>query len=168
VTNSFYFVHEPLSGIGSITVSVFTLTEYIPPKLTPEIVPWVKAWLIIKQNTSPGSPYAAIMVTGSHGVRMQDDFVDDTPGLPGPVSSTAVRFGTFPALITVIVIGALFITEEYRDALIRVSLAAGPKRSQVLVAKAIVLGAVTFVAELEEGRKIPRKAAKYFAGETRW
>jgi hypothetical protein len=68
----------------------------------------------------------------------------------------------------VIVIGALFITDEYRDALIRVSLAAGPKRSQVLVAKAIVLGAVTFVAKLEEGREILRKAAKCLAGETRW
>jgi hypothetical protein len=63
---------------------VSTLTEYIPPKLTPGIVPWVKAWLIIKQNTSPGSPYAAIMVTGSHGVRIQDDFVNDTLACPAP------------------------------------------------------------------------------------
>ncbi|MCT2594389.1 DUF1349 domain-containing protein [Streptomyces sp. N2-109] len=284
VTDSFYFLHQPLAGNGSITVSVSALRSSIPTgpaDLRPGIVPWAKAGLIIKQSTRQGSPYAAIMVTSSHGVRMQDNYVNDTAGLPGPVSAASVRWlrldrsgdaitghasadgthwtkvgtvhvsgleptaqvglfvasppsaegmgtrgsvstavfedlriqggwdggswagdqmgpespsfagypkntsgsylgsdgsftvtgagdiapavretlptggtfgdlltGTFAALIAVIVVGALSITTEYRKNLIHVTLAASPRRSRVLVAKAIVLGFVTFVAGL--------------------
>ena len=280
VTDSFYFVHRQLAGDGGITVSVSALNERLPRDLQPVTVPWAKAGLILKADTRPGSPYAAIMVTGSHGVRMQDDYVNDTPGLPGPVSGAAVRwlrldrvgdtitgydstdgthwsevgavhvnglgssvqgglfvaspdsvqgfgtdssvstalfenlttrgdwpggqwsggqvtaqasadghppfspgavtqsggtwtvtgtgdiapavraslpgagviadilFGTFPALIAVIVIGTLFATCEYRDELIRITLAASPRRARVLAAKALILGAVTFAAAL--------------------
>ncbi|WP_202919269.1 ABC transporter permease subunit [Saccharothrix deserti] len=56
--------------------------------------------------------------------------------------------GTFAALIALIVVGTLFITAEYRQALIHVTLAASPRRSRVLAAKAIVLGTVTFAAGL--------------------
>jgi ABC-type transport system involved in multi-copper enzyme maturation permease subunit len=59
-----------------------------------------------------------------------------------------ILFGAFPALITVIVLGTLFITAEYRDDMIRVTLAASPRRGRVLTAKAIVLGTVTFAAGL--------------------
>jgi ABC-type transport system involved in multi-copper enzyme maturation permease subunit len=59
-----------------------------------------------------------------------------------------ILFGAFPALITVIVLGTLFITAEYRDDMIRVTLAVSPRRGRVLAAKAIVLGAVTFAAGL--------------------
>jgi hypothetical protein len=284
VTDSFYFVHQPLAGDGSITVSLSALRSTIPTGpagLQPGIVPWAKAGLIVKEGTRQGSPYAAVMTTGSHGVRMQDDYVNDTAGLPGPVSaaspvwlrldragdaitgyasadgthwimvgtahviglgptaqvglfvasppsvqgmgtagsvSTATfgdlriqggwlggswtgdqvgaespsfsgyprdtsgsvtesdgRFavtgtgdiapavretlptggtlgdiltGTFAALVTVIVVGALFITTEYRQDLIHVTLGASPRRSRVLVAKAVVLGTVTFAAGL--------------------
>ncbi|WP_261987493.1 hypothetical protein [Actinomadura sp. HBU206391] len=95
VTDSFYFVHQPLTGNGSITVSVSALRSGIPTgpsDLQPATVPWAKAGLIIKQSTRQGSPYAAIMVTGSHGVRMQDNYVNDTAGLPGPVSAASVRW----------------------------------------------------------------------------
>ncbi|MEU5031233.1 ABC transporter permease subunit [Streptomyces milbemycinicus] len=284
VTDSFYFVHQPLAGDGSITVSVSALRSSIPKRpgdLRPGIVPWAKAGIIIKESTRQGSPYAAIMVTSSHGVRMQDSYVNDMAGLPGPVSAESVRWlrldrsgdaitgyasgdgthwtkvgsvhvgglgptaqgglfvasppsadgmgtrgsvstavfgdlriqgrwagghwtggqvgpespsfsgypkntsgsftesdgrltvtgagdiapavrdtlptggtlgeiltGTFAALIVVIVVGALFITTEYRKNLIHVTLAAGPRRSRLLVAKATVLGGVTFVAGL--------------------
>jgi ABC-type transport system involved in multi-copper enzyme maturation permease subunit len=284
VTDSFYLVHQPLTGNGSITVSVSALRSSIatgPAELRPGIVPWAKAGLIIKDSTGQGSPYAAIMVTGSHGVRMQHNYVNDTAGLPGPVSAASARWlrldrsgetvtgyastdgthwtkvghtqvsglgstvqgglfvasppsvqgmgtvpsvstatfgdlrtqgswaggnwtggqvgaespsfagypenfsgsftgsdarftvtgagdiapavrdslptgghlrdiltGTFAALIAVIVVGALFITEEYRNKMIHLTLAARPRRSRVLVAKAIVLWAVTFVAGL--------------------
>jgi hypothetical protein len=273
VTDSFYFVHRALAGDGSVTVSVSALESSLPQglqELRPGIVPWAKGGLIIKQSTRPGSPYAAIMVTGSHGVRMQDNYVHDAAG-PGPAESVrwlrldrsgdaitgyasadgtrwtevgtvhmdlgpnargglfvaspqavegrgttdsvstatfedlrleggwagdewtgeqlgggsptfagsfthsgggftvtgagdiapAVRYslpaagtlgtiltGTFAALIAVIVVGALFITTEYRKSLIHVTLAASPGRGRVLAAKAIVLGAVTFVAGL--------------------
>ncbi|MDG9723788.1 ABC transporter permease subunit [Streptomyces sp. DH41] len=284
VTDSFYFVHQPLAGNGSISVSVSALKSSIPKGpggLRPGTVPWAKAGLIVKESTRQGSPYAAIMATGSHGVRMQDGYVNDTAGPPGPVSAESPRrlrldrsgdtitgyastdgtkwtkvgtarlsglgstarvglfvasppalggggtagsvstatfedlrtqggwaggnwtggqvgaespgfagypdnasgsftgsdtrftvtgagdiapavrdslptgghlrdllVGTFAALIAVLVVGALFITEEYRDKMIRLTMAASPRRSRVLVAKAIVLGAVTFVAGL--------------------
>lgn len=276
VTDSFYFVHQPLAGDGSVTVAVSALRSSIPIGLTdlrPGTVPWAKAGLVIKDGTRPGSPYAAIMVTGGHGVRMQDNYVNDTPGpvsaawlrldrsgdavtgyastdgtrwtkvgtahvsglgptaevglfvasppsvqdlgtagsvstavfanlgthggwhggswtgdQVGPESPTfagyprhtagsvtesggrvtvtgagdiapAVRYslptggtlgeiltGTFAALIAVIVVGALFVTAEYRTDLIHVTLSASPRRGRVLAAKAIVLGAVTFAA----------------------
>ncbi|TDD11108.1 ABC transporter permease subunit [Nonomuraea diastatica] len=281
VTDSFYFVHRPLTGIGSITVSVSALKSGIPTdlaELRSGVVPWAKAGLIIKASTRQGSPYAAIMVTGGHGVRMQDNYVNDTAGpttgasprwlrldrsgdavtgyasadarhwtkvgtahvdglgptvrgglfvasppsvdgmgTRGSVSTAAfadlhtrggwadrhwagdqvgaespsfagyprnasgsfmasdggftvtgagdiapavrdtlptggtrgdILTGTFAALIAVIVVAVLFISTEYRENLIHVTLAASRRRSGVLVAKAIVLGVVTFVAGL--------------------
>jgi ABC-type transport system involved in multi-copper enzyme maturation permease subunit len=279
VTDSFYLVHQPLAGDGSVTVTVSALNSSVPEGLEsmrPGVVPWAKAGLIVKQSTRQGSPYAAIMVTTGHGVRMQDGYVNDTAGTAGSArrlrldrsgdtitgyASTdgtawtrvgavrltglgptaqvglfvaspqavsgrgttssvstatfrdlrlrggppggewtgeqlgaesptfagyppgtsgsfaesggvltvtgagdiapAVRYslptagtlgnlltGTFAALIAVIVVGTLFITTEYRQKLIHVTLAAGPTRGRVLAAKAIVLGAVTFVAGL--------------------
>jgi ABC-type transport system involved in multi-copper enzyme maturation permease subunit len=282
VTDSFYFVHQPLAGNGSITVSVSALETSVPKglgDLRPGTVPWAKAGLIVKDSTRQGSPYAAIMVTGGHGVRMQHNYVNDTAGPPGPVSAASPRWlrldrsdetvtgyastdgthwtkvgtahvnglgstvqvglfvasppsvggggtagsvstatfgdlrtqgdwaggnwtggqvgaespsfagypantsgsltgfddrltvtgagdiapavrdslptgghlrdiltGTFAALIAVIVVGALFITEEYRNKMIHLTLAASPRRGRVLVAKAIVLWVATFVA----------------------
>ncbi|WP_019630172.1 ABC transporter permease subunit [Actinomadura atramentaria] len=271
VTDSFYFVHRPLAGNGSVSVSVSALDSRVPEG--PGVVPWAKAGLIIKQSTRQGSPYAAVMVTGGHGVRMQDGFVHDTAGPRGPVRrlrldragdtvtgyasadgstwtkvgtarvrglgataqiglfvasppvvdgggtagsvSTAVfedlrghgtgdwtgeqvgaespsfagypdntsgsytgtdarltvtgagdiapavgdslptgghlrdiLTGTFAALIAVIVVGALFVTAEYRHRMIRLTLAASPGRGRMLVAKAVVLWVVTFAAGL--------------------
>jgi ABC-type transport system involved in multi-copper enzyme maturation permease subunit len=281
VTDSFYFVHQPLAGNGSITVSVSALRDYLAGDQQPVIVPWAKAGLIIKASTRQGSPYAAIMVTSSHGVRMQYNYTGDTAGLPGTVSAASPHWlrldrsgdavtgydsadgthwtkvgavhvaglgpavqgglfvaspdsvqgigtatsvatavfgdlgiqgswlggnwagdqvgaessssnghpafapgtfmqsggtftvtgtgdiapavhatlpsggtidviltGTFAALITVIIVGTRFITAEYRDDMIRVSLAASPRRGRVLAAKAIVLGVITFAAGL--------------------
>jgi hypothetical protein len=59
-----------------------------------------------------------------------------------------VFFGTLFGLIVVIALGALFIAAEYRRALIRTTVTASPRRGRILVAKAIVVGAVTFVAAL--------------------
>ncbi|MFC7483511.1 ABC transporter permease subunit [Luedemannella flava] len=44
---------------------------------------WAKAGLIIKADTTQGSTYAAIMVTGAHGVRMQHNFTEDIAGPTG-------------------------------------------------------------------------------------
>jgi ABC-type transport system involved in multi-copper enzyme maturation permease subunit len=233
----------------------------------PGLGPWSKAGIIIKENTSQGSAYAAMIVTGSHGVRMQWDYVNDTPGMTGNVSASSPRWlrlvrtggtitgydsadgthwtlvgtatlpgltstaqaglfaaapsgmntttatgvfrhiglswpatgwtgtnvggsgangagqpgtfhqsagtitvtgsgdispltgdsvlsiqralaGTFIGLIPLIVVGAMFITAEYRRGLIRVSLTASPRRGRLLAAKAVVLGAVSFVTGL--------------------
>jgi ABC-type transport system involved in multi-copper enzyme maturation permease subunit len=86
VTDSFYFVRRPMAGDGSITVRVTSLTG------TAGLQPWSKAGILIKAGTSPGSAYAAMLVTGGHGVRMQYDFTGDTAGLPGAVSRASPRW----------------------------------------------------------------------------
>jgi ABC-type transport system involved in multi-copper enzyme maturation permease subunit len=297
VTDTYYFVHRPLTADGTITVRVTSLASVIDGGLTPQgptrtqpaAVPWSKAGLIISADPGQGAAYAAVMVTGGHGTRMQWNYTGDSPGLAGGVSAAAPRWlrltrdgdvltgydsadgrhwtrlgtvtvpglaatvqaglfatspgytatssqqltgssasgaptgatatfdrvslrggwpgsgpggswtgasvnggrdsisypsgtvagyhqaggtftvtgsgdiapgvdgassidatlaGLFIGLIAVIVVGALFMAAEYRRGLIRVTLAASPRRGQVLAAKAVVLGAVTFAAGL--------------------
>ena len=271
VQDVFYFAHQPVTGNGTITVQVTSLTGQTltgATQMAPGgLQPWSKAGIIIKENTSQGSAYAAMMVTGSNGVRMQWDYVNDTPGLTGSVSASSPRWlrlvrdggtitgydsadgthwtlvgtatlpgltstvqaglfaagssdsfdimatgvfrhiglswpatgwtgtnvggyanaagtplagtlrqsagtitvasfgdispatgsgqslqraliGTFFGLIPLIVVAAMFITAEYRRGLIRVSLTAAPRRGRLLAAKAVVIGAVGFVAGL--------------------
>jgi ABC-type transport system involved in multi-copper enzyme maturation permease subunit len=105
VSDSFYFVRQPLAGNGSITVRVTSLTGLLPPAngilpagpnaqadMRPGLEPWAKAGLIIKASTSPGSAYAAMMVAADHGVRMQDNYTSDTAGQPGAVSPGSPRW----------------------------------------------------------------------------
>jgi ABC-type transport system involved in multi-copper enzyme maturation permease subunit len=73
---------------------------------------------------------------------------DIAPGVNGAEPVDDLLAGMFIGLIALIVVGALFITAEYRRGLIRVTLAATPQRGRVLAAKAVVLGAVTFAAGL--------------------
>ncbi|MGZ4443739.1 MAG: ABC transporter permease subunit [Nocardioidaceae bacterium] len=287
VTDRFTFVHQPLAGDGTITVRVTALTGLLPgpnpDQPRPGVVPWAKAGLIVKAGTGQGSSYAAVMVTGDHGVRMQYEYTHDiagrpsaaaaprwlrltragdtltgaestdgsswttigtarlaglpatveaglfvtspqyaeqvngslssgamggpsqatgtfdhltlqdgwtgtawrpdsigppsngpaiqgmdverdgdvfrvtgsgdiAPAVPGPTgigaSVTQTLVGTFLGLIVVVVLGALFVTAEYRRGLIRTTLAASPGRLRVLAAKAVVVGAVTFAAGL--------------------
>jgi ABC-type transport system involved in multi-copper enzyme maturation permease subunit len=298
VTDQFSFVHRALAGNGSITVRATSLTGLYSSSgggasatggpsagnptagWTPDVEPWSKAGIIITASAKPGSAYAAMMVTGSHGVRMQWNYTGDIAGLGGTVTTASPRWlrlvrhggtitgydsadgtswtkvatvalnglpataraglfaaspahgttlsqsafggsgtsvstqdtgtfdhlglggtwpggawtgdaegdtsgpsgldgfrrvgagftvsgtgdiapvvagsmgggmriedaisvGSFAALIAVGVLGALFITAEYRRGLIRVTLAASPRRGRVLAAKAIVIGAVT-------------------------
>ncbi len=88
VTDSFYFVHQPLAADGSITARVTALTG--PAHLG--LDPWSKAGIIVKASTRPGSAYAAMLVTAGHGVRMQYDFTGDIAGAPGPVSPASPRW----------------------------------------------------------------------------
>ena len=72
-------------GRRSITVRVRSLTSA-------SLQPWAKAGIIIKASTRPGSAYAAMMVTGHHGVRMQYDYTGDIAGPPGTVSAASPRW----------------------------------------------------------------------------
>ena len=288
VTDGFYFVHRSLSSDGSITVRVTSMTGSYSPDgvstqdLKPGLQPWSKAGIIIKANTDPGAAYAAMMVTGSHGVRMQWNYTGDAAGLDGGVSAASPRWlrltrsgdtvtgydsadgtawtkvgsvtltglpstvpaglfaaspdysvvtsqsigggsgsggpsqataafdrltlqgawpggtwtgttvggpssgpypvlgyrqsgggllvsgsgdiapvipgtegsvagtqiGAFAGLIAMVVVAAMFITAEYRRGLIRVTLTASPRRSRILAAKAIVIGATAFAVAL--------------------
>jgi ABC-type transport system involved in multi-copper enzyme maturation permease subunit len=94
VTDSFYFVHQPLAGNGSLTARITSLRGTGPRPLVPRkfpqtsvTQPWAKAGILVKAGTRPGSPYAAIMVTPGHGVRMQYDFTHDIAGPAGQVSA---------------------------------------------------------------------------------
>jgi len=81
VNDSFYFVHRQLAGDGTITARITDLTGITatgPDRVSSEVQGWAKAGIIIKQSLSPGSPYAAIMLTGAHGVRFQDGYTHDT------------------------------------------------------------------------------------------
>ena len=81
-----------------------------------------------------------LRVTGS------GDIAPDIPGsgAGGGVNISFALLGTFVGLIVAVVVGAMFITAEYRRGLIRTTLAAAPRRGQVLLAKAVVTGLVTF------------------------
>jgi ABC-type transport system involved in multi-copper enzyme maturation permease subunit len=103
VTDSFYFVHQPLAGNGSITVRVTSLTgrhssgnaqagQGPLAGMHMGTVPWAKTGIIIKQSTRQGTAYAAMMVTGGHGVRMQYDYTHDIAGLAGEVSAASPRW----------------------------------------------------------------------------
>ncbi|WP_424528915.1 ABC transporter permease subunit [Sphaerisporangium viridialbum] len=103
VNDQFYFVHQSLTGNGSITVRTTSMTGRIkqpPPPGTigpgpapvPGLVPWAKAGIMIKESTKQGAPYAAVMVTPAHGVRMQYNFTQDMAGRPGSVSGKSPRW----------------------------------------------------------------------------
>jgi ABC-type transport system involved in multi-copper enzyme maturation permease subunit len=106
VTDTFYFVHRPLASHGSITARVASLTGELPTAtggrvragqragsgLHPGLGPWSKGGLIIKAGTAQGSAYAAIMVTGDHGVRMQYDFTQDIAGPAGRPTPASPRW----------------------------------------------------------------------------
>src|SRR5258708_7072019 len=105
VTDSFYFVHQPLTGNGTITARVTSLTGNhanlgngpahaagMVSDTVPGLMPWSKAGIIIKQNTRQGSAYAAMLATAGYGVRMQYNFIHDTAGLPGKVTAATPRW----------------------------------------------------------------------------
>ena len=98
VTDSFYLVHQPMASSGSITVRATSMAGSFKPGGAPgqeaksALQPWSKAGIMIKASTRPGSAYVAMMVTGGHGVRMQWDYTQDTPGLVGAVSVGAPRW----------------------------------------------------------------------------
>jgi len=68
VVDDFYFVHQPLSGDGSVTARVLTLRARHE---------WAGAGVMIKESTRSGSPYAALLVTSGHGVRLRSNFTTD-------------------------------------------------------------------------------------------
>lgn len=89
VSDRFWFVHRGLGPHGSITARLTVMTgtiTYPPPnhdQIVPGLVPWAKAGIIIKDGLRRGSPYAAVMMTGSHGVRFQYDYRYDIAGSAG-------------------------------------------------------------------------------------
>ncbi|MFG1871625.1 ABC transporter permease subunit [Micromonospora arborensis] len=78
------YVYRTLTGDGSITVRLADFTGLLPTidgsKTRDGLAPWAKAGLMVKDGTTAGSAYAAVMLTGEHGVRMQYNYVHDEGG----------------------------------------------------------------------------------------
>jgi len=91
VTDQFTYVHQALAGDGSLTVRVASLAGAAAGGEVPRLAPWAKAGLLIKDGTRPGSAYAAVLLTGAHGVRMQYDFTHDRAGAAGVSGSRWLR-----------------------------------------------------------------------------
>ncbi|MFY1671123.1 hypothetical protein ACN27G_14295 [Plantactinospora sp. WMMB334] len=98
VSDRFWFLHSDLGREGGITVRMTSMTgtiTYPPPshdRIVPGLVPWAKAGIIVKDGVRPGSQYAALMTTGSHGVRFQYDYKHDVAGSTGSVSQQSPRW----------------------------------------------------------------------------
>jgi ABC-type transport system involved in multi-copper enzyme maturation permease subunit len=101
VVDSYYFAHQTLTGNGTITARITSLTgKYATANsdgtavsaARPGVQPWSKAGLMITVSTRQGSSYAAIMATGGNGVRMQSNYTADVAGLPGQVSAASPRW----------------------------------------------------------------------------
>ncbi len=69
VQDSFRFVHGPLTGGGSIVARVASQDASQPG---------AAAGIMVKTGTTPGSSYAALMVTSRHGVRLSANFDSET------------------------------------------------------------------------------------------
>jgi ABC-type transport system involved in multi-copper enzyme maturation permease subunit len=81
----------PKSGSPEHCAKVVKVTGQSGPSPA-TLQPWAKAGLIITASTAQGSPYAAVLVTPAHGVRMQWDYTNDRAGLPGAVSASSPRW----------------------------------------------------------------------------
>lgn len=95
VNDSFYLVRKTLTGDGTLTVPLRSLTGVVDNgtgKTARGVQPWAKAGIIVKENLTQGSSYAAVMATGGHGVRMQYDYTHDTAGQSGKVSQGSPRW----------------------------------------------------------------------------
>jgi ABC-type transport system involved in multi-copper enzyme maturation permease subunit len=95
VNDSFSFVHKTLTGDGTLTVPLRSLTGVADTgagKTAQGAQPWAKAGIIVKESLTQGSPYAAVMATGGHGVRMQYDYTHDMAGPSGKVSQESPRW----------------------------------------------------------------------------
>lgn len=85
--DQFQFVHQPLTGDGTI------VAHLAGQQNTSE---WAKAGLMVKAGTGAGSPYATVMTTPAHGTRLQANFNLDIggSGLTAPRWLKLTRAGT--------------------------------------------------------------------------
>jgi ABC-type transport system involved in multi-copper enzyme maturation permease subunit len=111
VSDTYMFVHQTLVGDGTLTARVASLSGahtspsptagnafgesskgHLSSQLDPGLAPWAKAGIILEPDTNQGTAYAAVMVTGSHGVQMQYNYTHDSPGLAGPAGPSSPRW----------------------------------------------------------------------------
>ena len=102
VADTYEFVHHTLTGNGTITAQITSLTGVTSTTRAdvqgglssthPGLATWAKAGLLVTSSTRQGSPYAAVMATGSRGIRFQYDYIHDTAGPAGAVTKATPRW----------------------------------------------------------------------------
>jgi ABC-type transport system involved in multi-copper enzyme maturation permease subunit len=111
VSDTYTFVHQALTGDGTLTVRVTSLSgAYSSPspasgngtgvsskdqlglQLHPGLAPWAKAGIILEPDTNQATAYAAVMVTGSYGVQMQYNYTHDSPGIASAAGPSSPRW----------------------------------------------------------------------------
>jgi ABC-type transport system involved in multi-copper enzyme maturation permease subunit len=102
VADSYYVLGQPLTGNGTITARITSLTGLtstqsanVAPSLAhtrPGLAAWAKAGILLTSSTKQGSAYAAVMATGDHGVRWQYNYTHDSAGVPGSITDGSPRW----------------------------------------------------------------------------
>jgi len=112
VADTYYILDQPLTGDGTVTTRITSLTGLISTAPSNEaaseanpgnptsgiantrarLADWAKAGILLTPSTAQGSAYAAVMATGSHGDHFQDDYTHDAAGMPGTVTAAAPRW----------------------------------------------------------------------------
>jgi hypothetical protein len=102
VADTYEFVHHALSGDATITAQITSLTGATSTSQTdvqrglssshPGLAAWAKAGLLVTSSTRQGSTYAAVMATGSHGIRFQYDYTHDTASPDGAATRATPRW----------------------------------------------------------------------------
>jgi ABC-type transport system involved in multi-copper enzyme maturation permease subunit len=111
VSDTYMFVHQTLAGDGTLTARVTAFSGAHSPsiptsggafrsssktqpgtQLQPGLTQWAKAGIILEPDTKQGTTYAAVMVTGAHGVQMQYNYTHNSPGLSGGVGQSSSRW----------------------------------------------------------------------------
>ncbi|MFD3381044.1 MULTISPECIES: ABC transporter permease subunit [unclassified Streptomyces] len=99
-------------------------------------------------QSGPARPIpGSTKVTGADAFTLtgQGDIAPDQTG--GDTVQMSFQ-GVWVGVLFMVALGALFITAEYRRGMIRTTFTASPRRGQVLAAKVLVIGGVTFAAGL--------------------
>ena len=102
VADTYEFVHRALTRDGTVTAEITSLAGVTSTNASnvqgslsashPGLGSWAKAGLLLTPSTTQGSAYAAVMATGSHGIRFQYNYIHDTPGVAGTVTTSTPRW----------------------------------------------------------------------------
>ncbi|SFF42861.1 ABC transporter permease subunit [Blastococcus tunisiensis] len=132
----------------AVTAATATATEQqvaVSPVTFPRVLhsEWIKLWSLRSTYWSVVATVLAMVLIATVmalAAAVGAAGADDAPG-----GEAAIGLGYTFAQVVVAVLGALMITGEYSTGMIRSSLAAAPRRTPVLAAKAVLIAAVGFL-----------------------
>jgi ABC-type transport system involved in multi-copper enzyme maturation permease subunit len=102
VADTYEFVHRTLTRDGTVTAEITSLAGLTSTNASnvqgslsashPSLSSWAKAGLLLTPSTTQGSPYAAVIATGGHGIHFQYNYTHDTSGVAGTVTTSTPRW----------------------------------------------------------------------------